>query len=173
MKRIFCPCPSGSTLHGQSTFLSASLPFFSPPLPPLQPPSHAMPLPINISDMQTPSAAQRPSDSSCHCPCRGPALDMKGKIYGLRRAEGSGRMLAPFPSLMKSGKTPPVTPKGFSKSLSRARSAACSCLLAGRPDLTRRGPDVRHLALPRAWKGGYERGCYRVRTVILSPGILL
>lgn len=67
--------------------------------------------------------------------------------------EGSRRILVPFPSLMKSGKTPPITPTGFSKSFSWARSVACSCLLAGRSDPTCGGPDVQALCFSQTVKG--------------------
>lgn len=68
--------------------------------------------------------------------------------------EGSRRILAPFPSLMKSGKTPPITPMGWKgKSLSWAGSAACSCLLPGCSDLTCWGPDVQALCSSQSMEG--------------------
>lgn len=59
--------------------------------------SQALHPPVNVSDMQTPCAAQSRSDSSHCCPCCGPALDVKGKVYGLCRDRGFKEDIGPVP----------------------------------------------------------------------------
>ena len=92
MTRIFRPCPSSSTIRGQSAFLQCCSPLLLCNLPPKWWVS------LLTSEMCKPPALLRaPWDSSHHCPRYGPTLDMKWNVHGFCRDRGFKENIGPFP----------------------------------------------------------------------------